>query len=286
MQSSIRPLQALTIDIEDYFQVAAFENKIQPSDWSKYPIRVDINTYRILDVFEKNQAKATFFILGWVAEKFPELIRDIHRRGHEVASHGYSHTKATTQTPAQFLQDITSAKHLLEDIIGAEVTGYRAPSFSICAENEWAFASLKEAGYRYSSSTYPIKHDHYGTPYWPAEPYLRKEGLWEFPMPILTIKGRQIPIAGGGYFRLLPYWLSKALIQRYLRQHNSPYMFYFHPWEIDNEQPRIEGASFKSRFRHYVNLKQMECKVSKLLQDFEWSTVQQVFESYQSTEKK
>ncbi len=287
MPSEVKqPFHALTIDIEDYFQVAAFEKKIQPGQWDQYPIRVDRNTYRILDVFDEHQAKATFFILGWVAERFPELIKEIHQRGHEVASHGFSHTKATVQTPSEFQQDVSSTKQLLEDIIGAEVTGYRAPSFSICAENEWAFACLKEAGYHYSSSTYPIKHDHYGTPYWPAEPYLRKEGIWEFPMPILQLKGKQIPIAGGGYFRLLPYWLSKHLIQRYLKQSQSPYMFYFHPWEIDHQQPRIADAPLKSRFRHYVNLKRMETKVAKLLQDFEWNTVQQVFEQYQNQQQR
>lgn len=284
MQQLLSPrVNALTIDIEDYFQVAAFENQIDPQNWNSYPIRVDQNTKRILDLFDEHQAKATFFILGWVAEKFPKLIVDIHQRGHEVASHGFNHIKATSQTPESFRIDVSSTKSLLEDIIGAEVTGYRAPSFSICAENEWAFSVLKEAGYLYSSSTYPIKHDHYGTPYWPEEPYMRKEGIWEFPMPILNIKGKQVPIAGGGYFRLLPYWLSKALIKRYLKQHNSPYMFYFHPWEIDHAQPRIANAPFKSRFRHYVNLKHMEHKIANLLQDFEWNTIQQVFDNYQKS---
>ncbi|KRS22218.1 polysaccharide deacetylase [Alishewanella sp. WH16-1] len=279
-KTQLNRISALTVDVEDYFHVAAFENNIKSSDWHKMPVRVERNTYRLLELFEQQQAQATFFLLGWVAERYPQLVRAIHAAGHEVASHGYNHTKATLQSRAEFATDIRDTKKLLEDIIGADVYGYRAPSFSIDKTNEWAFAELKQAGYLYSSSTYPVKHDLYGTPDWPQQPYMRPEGIWECPMPILNLAGKQLPVAGGGYFRLLPYWLSKRLINRYLLNSASPYMFYFHPWEIDPEQPRIKDASAKSKFRHYVNLGKMEAKLTALLQDYQWNTVKQVFDRY------
>lgn len=279
-KTQLNRISALTVDVEDYFHVAAFENNIKSSDWHKMPVRVERNTYRLLELFEQQQAQATFFLLGWVAERYPQLVRAIHAAGHEVASHGYNHTKATLQSRAEFATDIRDTKKLLEDIIGADVYGYRAPSFSIDKTNEWAFAELKQAGYLYSSSTYPVKHDLYGTPDWPQQPYMRPEGIWECPMPILNLAGKQLPVAGGGYFRLLPYWLSKRLINRYLLNSASPYMFYFHPWEIDPEQPRIKDASAKSKFRHYVNLGKMEAKLTTLLQDYQWNTVKQVFDRY------
>ncbi|MDD4863075.1 MAG: DUF3473 domain-containing protein [Alishewanella agri] len=279
-KTQLNRISALTVDVEDYFHVAAFENNIKSSDWHKMPVRVERNTYRLLELFEQQQAQATFFLLGWVAERYPQLVRAIHAAGHEVASHGYNHTKATLQSRAEFATDIRDTKKLLEDIIGADVYGYRAPSFSIDKTNEWAFAELKQAGYLYSSSTYPVKHDLYGTPDWPQQPYMRPEGIWECPMPILNMAGKQLPVAGGGYFRLLPYWLSKRLINRYLQSSSSPYMFYFHPWEIDPDQPRVEGASVKSKFRHYVNLGRMEGKLTALLQDYQWNTVKQVFDRY------
>ncbi|MDP5132016.1 MAG: DUF3473 domain-containing protein [Paraglaciecola sp.] len=286
MSSLKKPVSALTVDVEDYFHVAAFEKNIALSDWDTMPVRVYANTCRLLDLFDEQEAKATFFLLGWVAERYPQLVKDIHQRGHEVASHGYNHIKATKQTPAQFAEDIRSTKALLEDITGSAVVGYRAPSFSIDKSNEWAFTELKEAGYLYSSSTYPVKHDLYGTPDWPQQPYMRDEGIWEFPMPILNVAGKQWPVAGGGYFRLLPYWLSKRLINRYLATSKSPYMFYFHPWEIDPAQPRVTDAGLKSRFRHYVNLDKMEGKLTRLLNDYQWQTVKTVFEQQQSTQLK
>lgn len=272
-----KPLSALTVDVEDYFHVAAFEKNIPVSRWDSMPVRVFDNTQKLLDLFEQHNATATFFLLGWVAERYPQLVKDIHQRGHEVASHGYNHTKATSQTAAQFAADVRDTKALLEDLTGAEVLGYRAPSFSIDKTNEWAFAELQQAGYKYSSSTYPVKHDLYGTPDWPQQPYMRPEGIWECPMPILNMAGKQWPVAGGGYFRLLPYWLSKRLIDRYLDSTNSPYMFYFHPWEIDPGQPRVADASLKSKFRHYINLNRMEKKVCCLLEDYRWQSLQQVY---------
>lgn len=271
---------ALTVDVEDYFHVAAFERNIKPADWAGMPVRVEKNTFRLLDLFDTHQAKATFFMLGWVAERFPSLVQEIQRRGHEVASHGYNHLKATSQSPDEFLEDVSRAKKLLEDITGHGVTGYRAPSFSIGKQNEWAFNALQKAGYQYSSSTYPVIHDLYGTPDWPQQPYLRHEGIWECPMPVLTMLGRQLPVAGGGYFRLLPYWISRRLVSRYVKQKDIPYMFYCHPWEIDPEQPRIVDAPLRSRFRHYVNLSKMEAKIGYLLQDFNWRSVNEVYQPY------
>lgn len=269
---------ALTIDIEDYFHVAAFENNIKPSDWAQMEPRVDRNTRQLLDQFDRNGATATFFFLGWVAERFPELVKEVARRGHEVASHGYSHTRVHQQTPAEFTADVVKAKDLLEQLTGQAVPGYRAPSFSINKQSEWAFQILHDIGHTYSSSTYPVKHDLYGVPDWPQQPYLRPEGIWEIPMPTLTMVGRQLPIAGGGYFRLMPYWLSKRLIQRFVDQDLMPYMFYFHPWEIDHQQPRIAEAGRKSKFRHYVNLAKMEQKLDWLLQDFQWRSLGQVYQ--------
>lgn len=270
---------ALTVDVEDYFQVAAFDQCISPSQWDQMPQRAAINTRRLLDLFDRQGAKATFFILGWIAERNPDLVREIDARGHEVASHGYSHAKASTQTPDEFYQDVLKAKLLLEGIIGKPVIGYRAPSFSIGKGNEWAFAKLKQAGYAYTSSTYPVVHDHYGTPDWPQQPYVRDEGILEIPMPVYSTGSMQIPIAGGGYFRLLPYIVSRFFIRKFLQNATHPYMFYFHPWEIDPQQPRIDAAPAKSKFRHYVNLSRMERKVSDLLTDFHWSSVQDVYAS-------
>lgn len=271
-------LNAMTVDVEDYFHVAAFDKQITPADWDSLLPRVDRNTRLLLDLFDQHQAKSTFFFLGWVAERFPDLVKEVQRRGHEVASHGYAHTKVHQQTPAEFRADASKAKDMLEQLTGQAVTGYRAPSFSINKQSEWAFAILHELGHRYSSSTYPVKHDLYGVPDWPAQPYMRPEGLLEIPMPTLILGGRQLPIAGGGYFRLMPYWLSSQLISRFLLQDQMPYMFYFHPWEIDPAQPRVANAGLKSRFRHYVNLSRMEAKLARLLTQFNWGSLEQVYQ--------
>ena len=271
---------ALTVDVEDYFHVAAFDTTVASDNWAKLPQRVERNTEKLLEQFDSSQAKATFFILGWVAERYPQLVRKIQAAGHEVASHGYNHAKASVQTAAEFAADISRAKALLEDITGSAVTGYRAPSFSIGKSNEWAFDALAEAGYLYSSSTYPVVHDLYGTPDWPQQPYKRPEGIWECPMPVLNKAGKQWPVAGGGYFRLMPYWLSKKCIDSYLQQSTAPYMFYFHPWEIDPQQPRFDAAPLKSRLRHYTNLHRMSAKLDRLLHDYQWRTVREVYQAY------
>ncbi|MCV2886048.1 DUF3473 domain-containing protein [Aestuariibacter sp. AA17] len=267
----------MTVDVEDFFHVSAFESIIKPEQWSDYQPRVDANTRRLMDLFAKYDIKSTFFVLGWVAEKYPELIKEIHRQGHEVASHGYAHRRAAEQTPDEFKADVERSKNHLEDLLGVNISGYRAPSFSIGYRSEWAFEILAELGFAYSSSTYPVKHDLYGTPDWPRFAYKRKENIIEIPIPTLKLMGKQMPIGGGGYFRLYPYAMTKALVSKYLKQEKQPYSFYFHPWEIDDAQPRLTDAPLKSRFRHYVNLKYTEGKLERLLQDFNWSTMKDVY---------
>ncbi|RDH44906.1 XrtA system polysaccharide deacetylase [Zooshikella ganghwensis] len=268
---------AMSVDVEDYFQVAAFENNIKREDWDSLPVRVEHNTQRILSLFAEYNIKATFFTLGWVAERYPGLVKEIVAQGHELASHGYGHQRATTQTPEVFKEDICKAKQLLEDISGVEVKGYRAPSYSIDHSNPWAHDELLAAGHSYSSSVYPVKHDLYGIPDAPRFPYRCENGLLEIPITTVKIRNKNIPFGGGGYFRFFPYWLSKWGINRVNQQDKAPAIFYFHPWEIDPGQPRQEGISFKSRFRHYLNLETMEKRLRSLVQDFKWHTMESVF---------
>jgi polysaccharide deacetylase family protein (PEP-CTERM system associated) len=268
---------AMTVDVEDFFHVSAFESVISPSQWNDYQPRVDTNTRRLLDLFAKKGIKSTFFVLGWVAERYPDLIKEIHNQGHEVASHGYAHRRVTLLSRNEFLQDVKRSKDHLEDLLGEQIIGYRAPSFSIGYSNEWAFEVLAELGFKYSSSTYPVNHDLYGTPDWPRFAYNRPENILEIPIPTLRIMGKQIPIGGGGYFRLYPYKITEKLVSKYLRQEKQPYSFYFHPWEIDAGQPRLKNAPLKSRFRHYVNLHRTEAKLIRLLDDFNWSTMRDVY---------
>jgi polysaccharide deacetylase family protein (PEP-CTERM system associated) len=267
---------ALTIDVEDYFQVSAFAPHIPRSDWSSHECRVERNIDRILGMLDDHDTKATFFTLGWVAERYPEVVRRIVANGHELASHGYGHERASDQTPDSFFADINIAKLLLEDLSGQEVKGYRAPSFSIGAKNLWAFECLERAGYRYSSSIYPIRHDHYGMPDAPrhAHPI---GNLVEIPATTLRFLNRNWPASGGGYFRLMPYRLSRWMIERINRIDQLPAIFYFHPWEIDVDQPRITGISAKTRFRHYVNIHRMEQRLNQLLSDFDWGRMDRIF---------
>lgn len=271
----------MTVDVEDYFQVSAFENVISHKNWDQYPLRVEKNTYRLLELFEEHNAKCTFFILGWVVEKCPKLIQSIVSFGHEIASHGFAHQRVVNMTREQFFRDVEKSKKVLEDSSGKAVLGYRAPSFSINNSNEWAFDVLAELGFKYSSSTYPIKHDLYGVPDWPRFCYKRSEGILEIPIPTLQKKGRNVGIGGGGYFRLYPYMLSDRRIKRYLLEEKQPYNFYFHPWEIDPKQPKIQNAPLKSKLRHYLNLSRMEHKLVKLLEDYQWSTMQNIYLSQQ-----
>ncbi|WP_448556449.1 XrtA system polysaccharide deacetylase [Thalassotalea montiporae] len=272
-----RTHQAMTVDVEDYFHVSAFEQNISRQDWQKLPLRVEQNTYRLLELFDQYNARATFFTLGWVAEQCPQLIKDIVAQGHELASHGYDHQRAIMMTREQFKQDVAKSKDLLEQASGEQILGYRAPSFSIGEQNVWAYDVLAELGFEYSSSTYPIEHDLYGVPHWPRFKFRRDEGIVEIPVPTIRKNGSNIGIGGGGYFRLYPYSFSKRRIDKYLSQESAPYSFYFHPWEIDPEQPRIEGASWRSKVRHYINLSRMEGKIVKLLNDYQWSTMRAVY---------
>lgn len=267
---------ALTIDVEDYFQVSAFAPHIPRSEWAIRECRVERNVDRILAMLDDHQTKATFFTLGWIAERYPEVIQRIVSGGHELASHGYGHERASDQGPQAFFADIQVAKLILEDLAGYEVKGYRAPSFSIGEKNLWAFECLERAGYRYSSSIYPIHHDHYGMP--DAPRHAHKVGnLLEVPATTLRFFNRNWPASGGGYFRLMPYGLSRWMIRRVNAVDKLPAVFYFHPWEIDSEQPRIPNISSKTRFRHYVNIGQMEHRLRRLLADFSWTRMDHLF---------
>lgn len=270
-------VNALTIDVEDYFQVSALAPHIARATWDSIPCRVERNLDRLLDLLEQKKSRATFFTLGWIAERYPHLIRRFVAGGHEVASHGYGHLRANEQSREDFREDIHRAKVILEDIGGVAVHGYRAPSFSIDERNLWAFDVLVDAGYRYSSSVYPVHHDHYGMPNAPRFPYQVREGFVEVPVTTTQLLGRNLPAGGGGYFRLAPYGLSRWAIQRVNRVDGKPAIFYMHPWEIDPEQPRVPGVSFKTRFRHYVNLARTEGRLARLLTDFRWDTVPRAF---------
>ncbi len=268
----------MTIDVEDYFQVSAFAPHIPRNLWDSLPCRVERNVMRILDMLDAQPAKATFFTLGWVAERYPHLVREIVGRGHELASHGYGHLRASDQTEMEFRNDVTHAKKLLEDLSGVPVNGYRAPSFSIGARNLWAFDVLSDAGYQYSSSVYPIKHDHYGMPDAPRFAFQpRQHALLEVPPTTVNMLGRNFPASGGGYFRLLPYGVSAWMMRRVNEQDGNACIFYFHPWEIDPGQPRQRGISLKTRFRHYVNLSRMEGRLTRLLKDFQWDRMDRIF---------
>lgn len=268
---------ALTIDVEDYFQVSAFAPYIARSDWELRECRVEHNVQRILGLLADHQVQATFFTLGWIAERYPNLVRSIVAAGHELASHGYGHERASDLSEAAFSDDIKRAKRLLEDLSGSEVKGYRAPSFSIGTGNLWAFDCLADAGYRYSSSIYPIQHDHYGMPDAPRFAHQVREGLLEVPVTTLRMLKRNLPASGGGYFRLLPYGISRWMFRRVNASDKQAAVFYFHPWEIDTEQPRIEGIDRKTRFRHYVNIDRNFAKLEQLLGDFRWGRMDRIF---------
>jgi polysaccharide deacetylase family protein (PEP-CTERM system associated) len=277
MKAPLAMANALTVDVEDYFQVSALSPHIARTDWERIPGRVERNVDTILALFAEARVRATFFTLGWVAERHPALVHRIVAEGHELASHGYGHLRIHEQTEAEFAQDIRRAKALLEDIGGVEVKGYRAPSFSIGKRTLWAFDRIAQAGYRYSSSVYPVRHDLYGMPDAPRFSYRPRAGLLEIPVTTAVVLGRNLPAGGGGYFRLLPYAVSRALIRRVNEMDRRPAVFYFHPWEIDPAQPRVAGTSVKTRFRHYVNLRRTEPRLRRLLRDFRWCTMDEAF---------
>lgn len=270
-------INALTVDVEDYFQVSALAPVIDRGSWEQRECRVERNVERLLALFAQHGAHATFFTLGWIAERYPQLVRRIVAEGHELASHGYAHLRASEQSREEFLRDVQRAKGLLEDLTGEPVHGYRAPSFSIGHSNPWAFDVLLESGYRYSSSVYPVQHDHYGMPNAPRFPYQSRPGLTEIPITTTRMFGRNLPAGGGGYFRLAPYPLSRWALRRVNAIDQQPAIFYFHPWEIDPQQPRVSGTSLKTRFRHYVNLHKTEARLARLLHDFRWGRVDEVF---------
>jgi polysaccharide deacetylase family protein (PEP-CTERM system associated) len=275
--TSIR--NAMTIDVEDYFQVSAFASHIPRESWTTIPCRVESNIDRILALLEDEGTKATFFTLGWIAERYPAMVRRIVGQGHELASHGWAHYRVTDQNPDEFREDISRSKALLEDIGGQAVLGYRAPSFSIGRHNQWALTVLEEAGYRYSSSIYPIQHDHYGMPDAPRFAYhpCSDNGLLELPITTMRLFKRNLPAGGGGYFRLWPYPVSRWFLQRLNRLEHRSAIFYFHPWEMDHKQPRQTGISMKTRFRHYYNLHRMEARIAALTRDFKWDRMDRIF---------
>ena len=329
-------VNALTIDVEDYFQVHAFSEVIRPTDWDCFESRVERNTHRILDVLDSHNGPpttdgrrgerqlATFFILGWIAERYPQLIKEIHARGHEVACHGYAHKCISAQTPKEFKEDVKRAKEILEDLTHVEVIGYRAPTYSVTKETLWSLEILAELGFRYDSSIFPIKHDFYGFCEAPRFPfyidfsdgdlvsqlrnpkYLHEDStdptdttnqrlnrsntlktnsnsnlqspcsrrgscFVEFPLSTMTLFGRNLPCAGGGYFRLFPYWYTKHGFKRINHKRLEPAIFYLHPWEIDPELPLVSHASPLAKFRTYVNLKATETKLTRLLSEFKFA---------------
>ncbi|NVJ98137.1 MAG: DUF3473 domain-containing protein [Alphaproteobacteria bacterium] len=270
---------AFTVDVEEWFQVGAFENSLHREDWPRLESRVERQTYTILEILAKQGVEATFFCLGWVAERHPLLISAIHNAGHEVACHGSDHRRLFTMDRDSLFADIHAAKAKLEDAIGAEVIGYRAPSFSLTPETWWAYECLEELGFRYSSSLYPMKSDHYGMPEAPRLPFwpIGEERVLEVPMTVFKALGRPLPASGGGYFRLLPYWLGRFLFQRGGCQTGAPAIFYMHPWEVDPEQPFVDHAPWLSRFRHYTGQSHMAAKVEKLLKLHSWGKMIDIF---------
>jgi len=304
-------VNALSIDVEDYFQVSNFSEVIRFSDWDKYPCRVERNTLHVLNILSEFNVKATFFVLGWIAERYPELIENIHREGHEIASHGYCHQLISSQTREEFREDTRKTKRILEDITGVDVIGYRAPTYSITQESFWTFEILIEEGFKYDSSILPIRRYGYGTPDIPRFPFvingsvlnvsnnsnslnersdrtirtdqlvnhspLTNDGnIIEFPISTIRLLANNLPIAGGGYFRLFPYQFIKWGLKKINQKEKKPFIFYLHPWEFDVNQPRIKGVSNLSKFRHYINLDKTEDKLRRLLTDFRFSSVKDV----------
>ena len=271
-------INAMTVDVEDYFQVSAFESHVDKAQWQTLPRRVEANTQRILELFDKHQVRGTFFTLGWVAERYPDLVRKIVEGGHEIASHGWEHIRVNTQTPQEFRKDIERTRKLLEDISGEPVRGYRAASYSIGSSEAWAWDQLAEAGYLYSSSIVPIRHDLYGIPGAPRFAFDTADGrLLEIPITTVPLGGRNINCGGGGWFRLFPYVFSRWALNRVNATDRQAGIFYFHPWEIDPEQPRPQGLGAKTRFRHYLNLNRTYGRLESLLNDFQWGRMDDIF---------
>jgi polysaccharide deacetylase family protein (PEP-CTERM system associated) len=270
---------AFTVDVEDYFQVEGFARVIDRNSWDGFRTRVRANIATLLEILARRDVRATFFVLGWVARKHPEIVREIAAAGHEVAAHGMSHRLIYTQTPAEFRSETRDAKALLEDLCQKPVIGYRAATYSITRRSLWALDILCEEGFRYDSSIFPMRHDRYGIPDAEPRPHvLTTPGgarLVEFPISVLHYAGAKFPVAGGGYFRLFPYRFTRWALRRLNRQQQE-FVFYIHPWEVDPEQPRVRAASAVSRFRHYLNLDSCAQRLDRLLEDFEFDTMHAV----------
>jgi polysaccharide deacetylase family protein (PEP-CTERM system associated) len=271
-------VNGLSVDVEDWFQVGAFEDVIARGEWESIKTRVADNVYRVLDLFAEADVRGTFFTLGWVAQRHPEMIRRIVAGGHEIASHGYDHARVFNFTRREFAEDIRKARNIIEDCAGVAVTGYRAPSFSLDGRTPWAFAELAEQGYAYSSSVAPVVHDHYG---WPEAPRFAFRPLpWsqmiELPVTTAMLGGRRVAAGGGGFFRVLPYAFSRWAIRQVNRQEGRPAVFYFHPWEVDPDQPRVPHAPMRSRLRHYTGLTKMADKLGDLVREFRWGRMDMV----------
>ncbi len=271
-------MNAMSVDVEDYFQVSAFERHVARADWDRMPQRVAANVDRVLELFSAHNVRATFFVLGWVAERHPAMIRRILDAGHELASHGYSHVRVVNQDARAFHEDVTRTKSILEDAGGVRVRGYRAASYSIGAKNLWALDVLAETGHEYSSSIFPIRHDLYGMPEAPRFAFRNHgDGILEVPVTTVAFGDRKVPCGGGGWFRLFPYRFSRWMLRRVNRVDGESCVFYFHPWEIDPDQPRQQGLAPKTRVRHYLNLSRMEGRLRRLLRDFSWDRMDRVF---------
>lgn len=279
MNNETSPIcNAMTVDVEDYFQVSAFEKHICRDSWSDFDRRVETNVDRILALFDQKSVKATFFTLGWLAERHPEMVRKIVENGHELASHGWDHKRVTSQEPTCFKEDVLKTRVLLEDVSGQAVKGYRAASYSIGAENLWALDVLAEAGYKYSSSIVPIRHDHYGMPDAPRFVFpAAGDQILEIPISTISIMKRNINCGGGGWFRLFPYAFTRWALNQINNREQRACIFYFHPWEIDVEQPKVNNLGPKTRFRHYLNLHKTHPRLLRLLDDFNWGRMDNIF---------
>jgi polysaccharide deacetylase family protein (PEP-CTERM system associated) len=271
-----QPQHALTIDVEDYFQVTALDKCVQRADWSRLPSRVLRNTCRVLDLLARTTTRATFFVLGWVAQHHPQVVREIQAAGHEIGSHSYWHHLVYTQTPAEFRSDLRRSRDVLEDLTGHKITHYRAPTFSITAQSLWALDILTEEGFTLDASIFPIRHDRYGIPDAPRQLHRRSTAtghLWEFPPTVASFGRIRLPVGGGGYFRLMPLSLTRRLWRRCQRESLAPRMFYFHPWEIDSELPRVAGMSRLNAWRHHVNVQATERKLETMLREFRFGAI-------------
>ena len=274
--AAVRQINAFTVDVEDYFHVAALSSVISRASWGSRELRVERNTERLMEILAERGVHATFFVLGWLAERVPALVRRIAEAGHEVACHGYSHQLVYKQTPGEFREETVRAKHFLEDTVGHAVLGYRAASFSVTRQSLWALDVLIDLGFRYDSSIFPIHHDLYGIPGATPEPHRVSapsgRTLAEFPMSAANFFGLQVPVSGGGYFRILPYWLTRAGLEQINHRRGRPFAFYLHPWELDPGQPRIKVGAF-SRFRHYTNLSRCEARLRRVLGEFAFTSM-------------